>query len=286
MPFMADEGGLLVTPFNRLTRPYGLLSSIEPVHLSDPHWQTGLEWESDCSVAVTGTLPPCPDPVAAKSTDGGLIFCSADPFTVYGSYKCPPVGRPAGEARVIAENRLKRNKEWAVERIFWTGITPVGTVNPSLQGGNDTCEITPVDLTPVAGALSPVAAIAALESNIADCIPGALGVIHVNFGLLPFMARDYLLVEKNGKYYTPSGQLIVAGAGYPGSGPGNVPADPGETWIFSSGPVAVYNSDIFFTPSHIDQAVNRSLNDVTFWAEQTYAVIWECCSFAIRVSLC
>lgn len=285
MPFIADGGGLLVTGPNRLARSYGILSAIEPIHLSDPHWQTGLEWELDCSVAVSSTLPPCPDPVAEKGTDDGLVFCSADPFTVYGSYKCPPVGRPANEAAVIATNRLRRNKERGVEQIFWTGITPVGIINPSLQGGNDSCGIAPIDLCPIK-ALNPVAAIAALESNIAECVPGGLGVLHVTFGFLPYLAANHLLFERDGKLYTPSGQLIIAGAGYPGSGPGNVPAAPGETWIFASGPVAVYYSDVFLTPSHIDQAIDRSLNNVTFFTEQTFAVIFECCLFSIRISLC
>lgn len=285
MPFVTD-GGLLVPPIKKLDRSYGILSSTEPIHLSDPHWQTGLEWESDCSVDASSTLPPCPDPVASKATDGGLIFCSADPFTVLGSYKCSTGGRSVSESMTIASNRLRRNKERAVEQIFWTGITPVGTVNPSLQGGNDSCGITPVDLTPVTGALNPVAALAVLESAIAGCIPGGVGVIHLTFGVLPYMAANHLLFERDGKFYTPSGQLIIAGAGYPGSGPSNVPATSGETWVFATGPMSVFYSDIFFTPSQIDQAVDRSLNNVTFWAEQTYAVIWECCLFAIRVSLC
>lgn len=280
------DGGFLVPPIKKIDRSYGILSTIEPIHLTDPHWQSGFEWESDCSVDASSTLPPCPEPVAAKSVDGGLIFCRADPFSVYGSYKCSVGGRPVSESITIASNRLNTNKEQAVEKIFWTGITPVGNVNPSLQGGNSSCGIEPVDLTPIEGALNPVAAIAALESSIVSCIPGGVGVIHLNYGLLPYIASNFLLREHNGKFYTPSGQLIVAGAGYPGSGPGNVPAAPGETWVFATGPMAVYYSDIFYTPSNTDQAIDRSVNSVTFYAEQTYAVIWECCSLCIKVSLC
>lgn len=285
MPLLTNGGGFLVPDLQSRTRSFGLLSTVEPLFLDDPHWQTGFEWESDCSVDASSTLFPCPA-VTGKTTDDGLVFCSADPFTVYGSYKCSTGGRPIQESITIASNRLRRNKERAVEQIFWTGITPVGTVNPSLQGGNTSCDILPIDLTPISGALTPVAAIAALESSIADCIPGAMGVIHMNFGMLPYMALNYLLIEKNGKLYTPSGQLIVAGAGYPGSGPANVAVAAGETWIFATGPMAVYNSSIFLTPSQIDQAVDRSLNNITFFAEQTYAVIWECCIFAVKVVLC
>jgi len=286
MPFLTDGGGLLVSEINKLDRSYGLLSSIESIQLDDPHWQAGIEWESDCSVEASATLLPCPEALGEKSTDGGLIFCSSEPFTVYGSYMCSTGGRPAGKSLEIAANRLKRNKERAIEQIFWTGTTPVGPIDPSLQGGNASCGIFPQDLTPASGPLNTVAAIAALESSIVDCIPGGVGVIHVNPGFLPYLSSNYLVVEKNGKLHTPSGQLIIAGAGYPGSGPANVPATPGETWIFATGPVAVYNSDIFYTPSLIDQAIDRSLNNITFYAEQTFSVVWECCSFSVRVSLC
>lgn len=284
--FTPDGGGFLVPPIKKLDRSHGLLTAIEPIYLSDSHWQTGFEWESDCAVDAHATLPPCPNPVIPKAVDGGLVFCSADPFTVYGSYKCSTGGRPVGEAMSIASNRLKRNKEREIEKIFWTGITEVGTINPSLQAGNDSCGLIPVDLTPTDCPFTPVSAIAALESNIAECIPGGIGVIHVNFGLLPYLAKNHLLFECNDNFYTPSGQLIIAGAGYPGSGPNNIPASPGETWAFATGPVAVYYSDVFYTPSNVEQAIDRSINNITFYVEQTYAVIWECCSYAVKVSLC
>lgn len=273
----------IVTTTPPKDRSYGILTSTTPIFLEDPHWQSGIEWESDCSVEMSSTILPCPEVTGSKEAEGGLTLCSATPFTVVGSYKCPPVG--SLDARKIASNRLKKNKEREIEEIFWTGTTSVGEISPSLQGGNDSCGDPPVDLTPDSGALSPVAAIAALESNIADCIPGGLGTIHVNFGVLPYLAANTLLVEKDGKYYTPSGQLIIAGAGYPGSGPGNVAAAAGESWIFATGPVSVFHSDVFFTSSTIE-AVDRSLNNVTVYAEQTYSVVWECCLFGVRVSLC
>lgn len=285
MVFLQDDG-LLVPRIRQVDRSYGLLTSIEPSHISDPHWQAGFSWESDCSVETSSTLLPCPEALGSKATDGGLVFCRAKPFTVYGSYKCSTGGRPVSEAKEIATNRLLRNKESGVERIFWTGVTPVGNIDPSLQGGNSTCDLVPVDLTPVSGAVSPIAAIAALESNMVDCIPGGVGVFHVNLGFLPYLAANFLLNEKDGKFYSPSGQLIVAGAGYPGTGPGNIPVPPGETWIFATGLMAVYESDVFYNPTDVSQAIDRRINDITFWAEQTFSVIWECCSFCIRVQLC
>lgn len=285
MPFVTD-GGLVVTPFDKRKRHYGLLSVCDPIRLPDPHWQTGVEWESDCSVETSSTLPPCPEALGEKSTDGGLIFCSAEPFTVYGSYKCSTGGRPATDSIAIAQNRLIRNRERSVEQIFWTGVTSVGNINPNLQAGNLSCGIQTVDLTPLSGPLDPTGAMALLDSALTECIPGSLGVIHFTFGFLNYLFRNLLISERDGKFYTVSEHQVIAGAGYPGSGPGNVPVNPGETWVFATGPLVVYDSDVFFTPSNIDQSIDRSLNNITFFAEQTYAIIWECCVFAVRVTLC
>lgn len=285
MPIIPNGGGFLTSSFKRQDRSYGILSAVEPVYLEDPHWQAGLEWETDCSVDASSTLPPCPEDVAEKAVDGGLIFCTAEPFTVLGSYKCSTGGRSAIEALNIATNRLNKNKEKSIERIFWTGISAVGNVNPSLQAGNSSCGIVPIDLTPELGPLSPIDGIATLESAMVECIPGGVGVIHLNFGVLAYIAAAHLLRERDGKFYTHTGQLIVAGAGYPGSGPGNIPAAPGETWLFATGPLAVFASDVFFTPPKIDQAIERLKNDITFFAEQTFSVIWDCCVYAVKIEI-
>ena len=285
MPFIPNGGGFLVSSFKRQDRSHGILSAVEPVYLEDPHWQAGLEWETDCSVEASSTLPPCPEALEEKAVDGGLLFCTAEPFTVMGSYKCSTGGRTAIEALNIATNRLRMNKEKSIERIFWTGTSAVGNVNPSLQGGNSSCGITPINLTPEDCPLSPVDGIAALESSIVECVPGGIGVIHLNFGVLAYIAAAHLLREVDGKFYTPTGQLIVAGAGYPGSGPSNIPSSPGTTWLFATGPLAVFASDIFFTPPHIDQAVERLKNDITFFAEQTFSVVWDCCVFAVQIEI-
>src|ERR1700745_2437133 len=128
MPFLSSHGGLIVPAVQKRTRLYGILTSLDPIRLDDPHWQTAIQWETDCSVDASSTLPPCPEPVASKAVDGGLIFCTADPFTVYGTYKCSVGGRPVQDSIEIAKGRLEQNKQQAVERIFWTGQTPVGTV--------------------------------------------------------------------------------------------------------------------------------------------------------------
>lgn len=269
----------------------GLFSVASPATPADSNWEiTGVTWdESLCTDAFSRLYVCPPDDVGLdpKTPDRSFTFCCADPFIVYGSYDCPPVGRSANEAFDTATRRLLALEEAAVERAFWTGaLTDNGQlINPSLTGGNDTCEIVPADLTPASGAVSVVAGIALLESVLAECVPG-VGVIHANYGLAAYLANASLLREDARGYRTPTGQRLALGAGYLSQfGPGGDPAPDGETWIFATGPVGIWRSEIFLTPPRLEEAVDRTLNNVRVFAERVYAVGFSCCLSAVRVTL-
>lgn len=256
-----------------------------PVTPSDPHWEAGITWDNELCTEAHSTSLACPPVLDPKIAERDFEFCCADPFIVYGSYDCPPVGRKATDAFRIATERLRVHEGRELESVFWTGITDEGTtINPSLAFGNSECGTAPVDLTP---AVIPnvVSGMAILESALADCVPGG-GVVHANYGVASFFANHHLMYQDDNAWFTATGQRLAFGAGYPGSGPDNVAAADGTTWIFATGPVGIWRSDIFLTPERLDQAVDRDINDVTVFAERTYAVGWSCCIFAINVELC
>lgn len=268
---------------------YGLLSAATVSTPADSHWEgVGVTWDDDLCVTGHSTTLLCPDgETDPKDADREFEFCCAEPFIVYGSYNCPPVGRPANAAFDVATRRLRATEERELERVFWTGLVGDGAViNPSLSEGNSSCGSAPVDLTgeePGDG-LSPVSAIAVLESALAACSPGG-GVIHANYGVAAYLAENMLIIRDGDALFTPTGQRLAFGAGYPGTGPDNEAAAEGQTWLFATGPVAVWRSDIFLTPPRLDEAVDRNLNNVQVFAERVYAAGWSCCLFAVRMAL-
>lgn len=268
---------------------YGLLTVTEPLTPDDRHWEGGITWNDDLCSDIHSTVGFCPIPATGstpKIADQDFQSCCADPFIVYGSYDCPPVGKLPTEAFMVAKKRLHIREEQEVERTFWTGVTDGGiNVNPSLAFGNETCGSVPIDLTPASGPISIVTAMAVLESALGDCSPGA-GVIHANYGLASFLAAAFLIYPKGDAWFTVTGQRLAIGAGYPGSGPNNVAAEPGTTWIFATGPVAIWRSEVFLTPARYLEALDRTLNSVQVYAERSYAVGWSCCLYAICVNLC
>lgn len=266
---------------------YGLLSAVDPTTNVDPHWMaSGIEWEDFlCSPGVTGFIDECPPATGfTKPAERNTQFCGADPFVIVGSYQCPPVGRPADEAFEIARQRLLKWEERQLEHTLWTGEIANGSgfVNPSFAFGNSECDIVPVDLNPT-GALGPVGAIAILEAALGDT--AGCGVIHAPYGMAAYLQALHLLERQGDSYFTPTGTLIIFGQGYPGSGPGNVPAAAGETWLFGTGPLVLTRSNMLQVPDNIAEGFNRMINDIEVRAERFYAIGFSCALFAVRSEL-
>lgn len=282
----------LYVPGPKITpNKYGLLNVVQPETPEDGHWEGGITWDNNFCTDIHSTVGFCPIPgedSQTKTANRDFQACCADPFILYGSYNCPPVGRTAKEAFEIAQDRLFLRESKEAERVFWTGLTDGGIdVNPSLAFGNSTCEDTLIDLTPKAGPVGVVASFGALESALGECSPGT-GVIHANYGLASLLAAHKLIFkgDEPDTLETITGQKLVFGTGYPGTGPDNIPAVPGTTWVFATGPMVIWRSEVFLTPERFAEAVDIRLNNVKVYAERVYAFGWSCCYFAMKVTLC
>lgn len=281
-------GGFLIKS-PRCTDPakYGLLSSIDLITITDPHWaSSGIEWEDDlCGDGTVVFLDNCPPATAfTKPEERNLQFPHADPFVALGSFHCSPIGRPAAEAFEIARRRLLAWEQRQVEKALWTGVASNGLIQPSFALGSTYTGVTPIDVSPT-GALDPVAAIALIEERLGDLVACG-GTIHIPYGLAAFLTNHRLLINNgNDQYFSPTGFRIVAGHGYPGSGPGNVAAAAGETWIFATGPLVGARGNVIMVPDEIPQAINRNINNITVRAERFYAIGFSCSLLACRVRL-
>lgn len=283
---IAPRGFLVKSP--KCTEPpkYGLLSAVTPFTPGDPHWAaSGIEWEDDlCGDGTESFIDVCPPASGfTKPSDRDLIFCAADPFVVVGSFDCSPVGRPAGEAFEIARRRLLVWEGRQVERTLWTGVSANGDVSPSFAFGNPDCGIVPEDLNP-GGAVDPVTAISLLESALGDEIACG-GIIHVPYALMPYLKANKQVEVEGDDIYSPSGYRIVAGHGYPGTGPANVAAAAGEVWIFATGPMLIARSNVIMVPDSVAEGVNRNINNMTVRAERFYSVGYSCSLLAVRATL-
>lgn len=290
---------LIVNPPTFTPSPYGLLSVAQPVTGDGtPHWQNGVTWQSRCLVpmgrltydeciAVTGSGGPPPEP-SVKTEVMDLTLRGATPFTAYAKFDCALVGMD--EALKIATDALAQSEPWQVERAVWTGLAdsrPV--VFPRLAASATVSDAQGIQLQSAASIVVTGAAVdvatglGLLESALADCYNG-VGVIHVPVKLLPTLQAWGLVVAQGGKLRTLNGNLVAAGAGYPGTSPSGVTPPAGETWMYATGAVFMYRSDVQ-VPTDRVSSVNRATNTREMIAERTYVIGFDCCHHAILVDL-
>lgn len=289
---------LIVNPPAFTPSPYGLLSVVQQVTADGPHWQNGITWQSRClspmgrrtydeCIVVTGGGDPPPEP-GPKENVVSLELRGAQPFTVYAKFDCALVGMD--EALKIATDALAQSEPWQVERGFWNGSDSEAhrVVFPHLAHNAVVLDDQGIELQSpasivVTGAVDVATGLGLLESSLANCYNG-VGVIHVPTKLLPTLQAYNLVIAQNGKLKTLNGNLVAVGSGYPGTSPTNVAPAAGESWMYATGAVFMYRSDIRIPADRVS-SVNRATNTREMIAERTYVLGWDCCHYAVLVDL-
>lgn len=284
----------LIAPPAFTPHAYGLLTVAADVTATAPaHWEAGVTWQPLCAAAgvtfdeclvVTGVgVVPEPAEKAATFTSHRR---AATPFTVYARKDCAAPtfwNQAAGE---VSEG-LTEGEGWQVERAFWTGgaggasgvVHPHLAANAELISFSDTLQTAATVITGVA--LDLVEGLGRLEWALGDCYQGQ-GVIHIPAVLGPQLANNLLAIPRGGRLYTPNGNLIALGAGYPGTGPTGA-SITGAVWIYATGAVFYARSPLRAIDS--TASLDRSTNTLEQLAERTYVLGWDCCHLAIPISI-
>jgi hypothetical protein len=197
----------------------------------------------------------------------------ASAFTVYGYWSCSPVGFTPEQAQQRATEHLLAYEEARVERALWTGDLDN---EPSLKGAPDLLS---------GGSLPIVQALAVLEDHLAAHY-GSLGVIHLTRGAaLQGLAEDALHVA-GGRLLTALDTPVVAGAGYPGTGPNGEPTGGGFSWAYVTPSLMAYRSDVFTSSNRPGDLLDRATNDMYAVAERQYLLGFDPCgTAAVRLAL-
>lgn len=288
---MSMAPALVVGPIPRKPIKYDLFDYangtdrlIEPP-TDQVHWENGLTWESMGSFPASGIGAYACSPGVTVVDGGfpfqfqhGLAIDEAEPFSVWHTYKCSPIGHGGGaeeiaHAEQMAAERLKVFEMRRVEDAIWTGSLhdatsgagPVGFANQAtiLQGAGS-----------LSGALAVRYAVAVLEEYISSMY-GSEGVIHMSRTAASIAASDLSAEtrENDTVLVTQLGTPVVAGRGYHGLGPGGVNPGVGYAWIYATPAVEVWRSNIAtFTPE--SNALEKT-NDLESMAVRQYVVRYD-----------
>ncbi len=272
------------------------------------HWQQGVTWQERCGgagtvydecLAVTGSggTPAAQGSLAANVTQTNR---GATAFTVYAEFDCSPVGQGLTQADLDnkAVEALAKMEAFQVTRAFWTGTagytgsppgTAQSTVYPHLAEDTVLDDAQGIRLQTAASPLvtggeDPAVALGQVEAALAQCY-GGQGVIHIPYLALPtFTSRMLMMPESaNGPIRTLAGNLVVPGVGYTGSSPAGAAPAAGTAWIYATGAVFGYRSEVF--AQQFTETFDRSENTVKSLASRTYLFGFECCHIGALVNL-
>jgi hypothetical protein len=84
---------------------------------------------------------------------------------------------------------------------------------------------------------------------------------------------------------TKNGNKVAIGGGYPGSGPDGAPRAANTTWLYATGNVFGYRSNVRVRAPQGAESIDRSNNTIKMIAERTYVLGWDCCHFAVQAFL-
>jgi hypothetical protein len=224
---------------------------------------------TDTGSAGSAAVPPANNTATTdpqKALPSGAATTKAHPFAVYAGMECGSVGYDhEGAYQERARTILELAGQHAAESALWTGAG--GNTGPMNAAATPIVSASPTSLT---------AAVGALEDWLADHYSG-VGVIHAKRGVNAFARRAHLTVRDPGNpeaLTTGLGTRWVFGGGYNGTGPAAVAPAANQGWIYATGQLTIRRGPV--TAFTMAEALNRSINDVSVFAEQPYVVGFDC----------
>jgi hypothetical protein len=266
---------------------YGLLVAATVTPLSTDRWQQGVTWNPEqCGVSgrVSVGCEGDTDEIVAER-NGGIV--EADPFAVWAADECSPFGFGARDWTGRVLRQLEATQSYQIANELWTGELHI---DDSLSGGWLTDHTT---LNYSFQADNVIDALGCLEQGLAVCGQGRRGMIHVTPQALVHLSAATAVETVGSTILTPLGNVVVADAGYDGSGPGGVPADSTTQWMYATSMIdVVLEPNPMLIPGEIEQAqalaqaLDRSDNTITVRAFRMAMYRWDrCCHIAVEVDL-
>lgn len=266
--------------------PFGILSSATTVFKdSSVHWIGGATYETpDANVSVENISilgVATQQSVSVVTSPGKDNFRFYYPFSVETTLKSSTMGNDPKDIEKSAKSALDVVTPKALERELWEG--GIAKTLTATNSNRYLAHATAVDMTPTPGTGVKVHyGLGLLEEAIGNATIGSVGVIHA-----PPSVVSALGIEGDKKgLATNLGTGVVAGSGYTRMGPSGALATGSLRWIYATGPVSVRLGAINITPEKLNQAVDISQNNITYFVDRPAAVTWSTSNlYAVLVDL-
>lgn len=268
---------------------YGLIAAA-PV-LDDPtmRWAGGWEFQPEGCASGGADSVACAGNVGAMTPADRPATINGDPIWVYASDECSTFGFESHDFEGRARRALAASESYQLALELWEGaINTADTLSNKVLAGPGAGSDTVTN-----GATAIVTAVACVEAALASYLFGQQGMIHVTPQILTHMVTEDLAMKAGNLWLSPNGHVIVADAGYTGSGPASVGPTTSSQWIYGTPMLSVRLGPVEVIPGSLDAALNlaaamdRGINDLLVFAGRLAAVQWpnECAHVAAEVNI-
>lgn len=265
---MASLTGPVYVPApNPLVPRYGLVKvATGPLDLPVHGRIGGLQYETGvCDFPLCYEVE-CQEGHNTKTLTNSPNTIIGNPFIVYSSLLCAPVGLTDERVRQFLYEQLAAGEQGVVEDTFSRGACGQ---SPSLANN------TP-NATALTASANVVLAVTKLEAWLYARY-GLPGVLHVPYTMAAYMSFHHLVeYDSRGILRTDAGTAVVFG-NYAGLGVAGAAPAAGSTNIYITGQVALYRTgdgDLFVTT--MADTLNRTTNQVTAVMEREYVLTYDC----------
>lgn len=263
----------------------GLLAVADRPNVGDDRWTGGYGFNPEA--CATGQAQPLDcAPGEEKEIPDNPAAVENEPFIVIGGDRCTTMVQDR-DREPRATRHLAAVESSVVEAVLWNGTTgdPQVDINvPRQHLASEEAEVLG------SGAVLLDHAMGIMDQALTACLHGVQGMVHVTPRTLVALVAGHLVFRENGRWLTPNGHLVVAGSGYPGTGPRPaadqpLPAAPDLTgasavdhWMYGTGMVSVLLS----SPETLTDTDHR-LNTTTTMRERAAAAYFACCHYAVEI---
>lgn len=266
---------------------YGLLVAAPVVQGPLAEWANGFQFlPEQCSGGGRAAIT-CLGDTEMVEPDSNPDDAVGDPFLIWAGDECRTVGYASRNLEARARRMLEAIQSYEVANELWTGSlrdsTSAGTYPMDNLVLTDATSDTLTD-----GPTSEVAALGCLEYALGVSTRGARGMVHMTTQLLTHLVAEGVVVRDGNLWVTPTGNIVVADAGYDGSGPGGVLATTSQ-WMYGTEMIQLRLAAVEIAQGDIGQALDRSVDRLAYTAQRLVAYQWSGCAHAaveVDVGVC
>lgn len=250
---------------------YGLLVAATEID-DGARWEQGIRWAPEQN-AGGGVVPlDCKGQTTTLTPDTNIGNAVADPFVVWAEDHCSALGSQSRDFTGRATRQLLATESYRAANELWLGAQA-----QAAPLDNEWLTHNPEVLTSGTG-LSPAAAIGLIDQGLGQMLAGQRGMIHVSQNVLDEIQLNAGggLTKSGDLWTTPTGTVVVADAGYPGTHPDG--SSSTNQWIYATPWIYYRLGEIIVLPGDMDtaraQALDKGVNLLTFYAERLMLLEW------------